>query len=64
MRVRAMVNGTIPPVIPFDKPGQFRQTLFMGKRFYVDINDPQIEQAIEEALDQGHRPEIWIERIV
>jgi hypothetical protein len=44
-------------------PGKFRDVLFIGKRFHIEITDPEIEQAIEEALDYGFKPEVWIEAI-
>ena len=64
MKVRVMCNGHTPPMSHSGMPGKFRGTLYMGKRFDIEITDPEVEQAIEEALDYGFKPEIWIERIL
>lgn len=64
MKVRVMCNGNTPPMNHSGMPGKFRDVLFLGKRFDIEITDPEVEQAIEEALDYGFKPEIWMERIL
>ena len=63
MKVRVMINGNTPPMNHSWMPGKFRDTLYMGKRFHIEITDPEVEQAIEEALDYGFKPEVWIEAL-
>ena len=63
MKVRVMVNGHTPPMHHTGMPGKFRDTLFIGRRFDITIDDPEVEQAIEEALEHGFKPEVWIEAI-
>jgi len=64
MKVQVMSNGFICPMNHSGMPGKFRETIYIGKRFEVEINNPEIEQAIEEALDYGFKAEVWIEKIV
>lgn len=63
MKVRVMVNGCVPPMHHTGMPGKFRDVLFIGKRFDVTIDEPEVEQVVEEALNAGFKPEVWIEEI-
>jgi hypothetical protein len=64
MKLQVMSNGFTPPMNHSGMPGKFRKTIFMGKRWEIEIHNPEIEQAIEEALDYGFKAEVWIERII
>ena len=63
MKLQVMSNGFTPPMHHSGMPGKFRDVLFIGKRFDVTIDEPEVEQVVEEALNAGFKPEVWIEAI-